>query len=114
MLKGAIGIHQRVWLVGIPATIMILLFAVGFALFGVLERLGSLPLFLGKLLYGAPFTVLNVLFNWTFGSFIFMEFPRELQFTSRTLRHKMSTDPEVAEMAHIICEQLNKHDPNHC
>ncbi|TQE99435.1 MAG: hypothetical protein FKY71_08675 [Spiribacter salinus] len=60
-------------------------------------------------LLGAPFVVLNFLFNTLVGSFIFLEWPRELQFTARIRRLWRAGDWRATRFAKV----LNEGDPGH-
>ena len=58
--------------------------------------------------------ILDVLFNWTFGTLYYREIPREFLFTSRCHRHLQSKGIQLAR-AHYICTNLlNPSDEGHC
>lgn len=65
------------------------------------------------------FIVLDILYNWTIGAFIFWEHPLETNlFTDRLEEHKYGmganqTD-ESKELALYYCKRLDKYDPGHC
>lgn len=62
------------------------------------------------LFLGVPFLVLDVLYNWLFGTIIWWEFPKEFLYTDRLKRKKL----EGYEDAFEQCRMLNKFDPDHC
>jgi hypothetical protein len=94
---------ERLWLIGPVALLMFWLYS-----FAV-TRTGAI-----RIIVGAPFMVINAAFNATAGTLIFAEMPRELFFTDRLKRMKESFDPETAEVARLICSEMNKADPGHC
>lgn len=61
--------------------------------------------------------VLDVIFNWVFGTILFLEFPKSGVFTSRLKRHRFKDDWR-GKVATFICIQLlDTFDPNpngHC
>lgn len=59
---------------------------------------------------GLPFMIIDVLYNWTVGTILFVEFPRELLYTSRLQRHKTYG----SEFAASCCQILNRWDEGHC
>ena len=75
---------------------------------------------LGILWYGlAPIFIfallLDVLFNFIWGTIIFLEIPRELLFTSRCQRHLKESQGWRLRNAHFVCTYLlNPFDPEHC
>ena len=78
------------------------------ALLGTLTGVVMFPLAL-------LFLLADVVFNIVFGSFIFLESPREWLFTTRLARWKNSTpDTEGYRLANELCYQLSKIDPYHC
>lgn len=97
------GPMQRLWIVGIPAVLMYWIYC--FAI----TRTGPT-----RVIVGIPFMLLNAVFNATFGSFIFMEFPREWFFTDRLKRQKDSEKDDCARVAFMICHEMNKFDAGHC
>ncbi len=66
------------------------------------------------------FAVIDVAYNWTVGTFLFAEWPREFMFTARIDRwhdYRINDDPyrnAKVEMADYICELLARADPDHC
>lgn len=64
-----------------------------------------LPLTVGAL-------VLDVLFNLTFGTLLYLELPRELLFTTRCKRH-IEGEGRRYRMAAFWQRQLNQFDPGH-
>ena len=60
------------------------------------------------------FGVVNILYNWTVGTLLFLELPREFMFTSRLKRHKKGPDGQYKDFATYVCEELNIYDPGHC
>lgn len=71
-------------------------------------------IFLGPLAIGAVVGwLLDVAFNMTIGSLVYLELPHELTFTSRCKRHKKRLDWR-SDKAKWWCKQLNKFDPGHC
>lgn len=95
--------QQRLWLVG-PIALMMF----WFYCFAV-TRTGAVRVFVGL-----PFMATNALFNLTCGSIIFWELPREVFFTDRLKRQKISENAQNAKVAAIICAEMNKADPGHC
>lgn len=64
------------------------------------------------------FIVGDILYNWTVGSFIFWERPRQALFTDRLIAHKagvsVNSTPESKEVATEYCKLLGYYDPGHC
>lgn len=81
----------------------------------IMEDGGELSLFWKAVLW--PWAVvgllMDILFNWTVGSLIYAELPRELTFTSRCKRHKRSVRWR-GNVARWWCRQLEQIDPGHC
>jgi len=63
--------------------------------------------------YALFFAVLNTLHNWTVGTILFREFPREFFTTTRVKRHKNNNDPSKRELADMIGGFLDGQDPGH-
>lgn len=61
--------------------------------------------------YGVCFYVLDVLYNWTVGTFIWWEFPRETLFTTRLER---KVKEEGSQLGCVLCKYLSVYDPDHC
>ena len=59
--------------------------------------------------YLAIGVVFDVLFNWTFGTLIFRELPREFLFTSRVQRHADDDNPRADYWVRV----LNIIEPGH-
>jgi hypothetical protein len=57
--------------------------------------------------------VLDVAFNLTFGTVMYVEIPRELLFTARCRRHKRG-DGWRKNLAEWFCHNLNAFYPGHC
>jgi len=97
--------------------LLVNLFAAAMHAKAIVERGDSIPFVLLLPLYVGAFVglVLDVLFNWTAGSIVYRELPRELTFTSRCKRHKLAPwGTRDREKAEWWCKQLNKFDPGHC
>lgn len=62
------------------------------------------------LVLGVPFIILDVLYNWIFGTIIWLELPREFLYTTRLKRKKAGGHEEAFRQ----CKILNKYDPGHC
>ncbi len=59
--------------------------------------------------------ILDVVFNLTIGTVMFMELPKELLFTSRCKRHKHESPIGWRrDLAWFACKQLDQIDPGHC
>ncbi len=75
---------------------------------------------LGTAWYGGyPFFIIGLamdtLFNWTFGTLYYREFPQEFLFTARSARHIRSNDLTQRERAEFICKNLlDPADRGHC
>ena len=68
---------------------------------------GGYPIFFIALL-------MDVLFNFTFGSVFYREFPKEFLFTARCSRHLKGTGIQLAR-AHFVCTNLlDPADKGHC
>ena len=67
------------------------------------------------ILFAVVGIIFDVVFNFTIGTFIYWELPKEWLFTSRCHRHKLG-DPgsKRCKLAHWVCKQLNQIDPGHC
>ncbi len=68
---------------------------------------------------GYPFfalgLLLDVLFNFTFGTLYYREFPQEFLFTSRSARHMKSSDSVQRSRAETVCSTLlDPADQGHC
>lgn len=61
----------------------------------------------------SPLYFVDVLFNVTFGTLMFVEWPKTLTFTRRCDSHLLDTDWRGIE-ARYICRILNLFSPNHC
>jgi hypothetical protein len=59
------------------------------------------------------FTVINTLHNWTVCTFLFWEFPKEFQTTTRLKRLKSDPDPAKRELADLLGGFLNSQDAGH-
>lgn len=64
-------------------------------------------------IYGYTGLIWNLLWNWTWGTIIFREIPRELFFTDRVQRLVSSDDYRKRTVAVKWAERLNKVDPGH-
>jgi hypothetical protein len=68
-------------------------------------------------LLAAVFVVVDVAFNWTWGTYLYREFPRELLFSARTKRHLRDTSGrsrvEQKRTARKWAEILNMVDRGH-
>lgn len=70
-----------------------------------------------KLVYyglAVPFYVCDIFYNVVFGSFIYLEIPRELIFTKRIARHRNSPYDGPATYSKFACKVLDYFDPGHC
>ncbi|MCK4759963.1 MAG: hypothetical protein KAT69_07920 [Candidatus Aminicenantes bacterium] len=68
---------------------------------------GGYPIFAIALL-------MDILFNFTFGSVFYREFPKEFLFTARCSRHLKGTGIQLAR-AHFVCVNLlDPADKGHC
>ena len=118
------SIDTRYMLVGPLAFPVYIMFAAGFWLYHHTPdtRLGRFikPFLLWP--YGLTFGVVDVLFNWTVGTWLFWELPQELLFTSRLTRwksgqvHKPFSEAKLDKQAfaYYVCGLLDRHDENHC
>lgn len=61
-------------------------------------------------LYGVPFLVIDTAYNWSVGTFIWWEFPRETLYTARLERKVAEGHP----LARVLCSYLSVYDPDHC
>jgi len=55
----------------------------------------------------------DIIFNWTYGSFVFREWPREWLFSDRIRRHVLSSDRRSRRIALRWARLLNAIDPDH-
>lgn len=102
-----------VWIVGFP------LFVAVMHAKAIMEKGTELTLFWKiHLVPMALFAViLDITFNLTLGSIMFLELPRELLFTSRCRRWKETGDRYPywrMKLAEWWCKQLNQIDEGHC
>ena len=58
--------------------------------------------------------LIDILWNVTVGNFIYLEWAKELTFSSRCHRHKNESFGWQRERAVWWCAELSKYDPNHC
>jgi len=63
--------------------------------------------------YGVFFAVLNTAHNWTVGTIIFRELPREFFTTTRCKRWKLSDDASRRELADLVGGFLDSRDAGH-
>ncbi len=91
-----------------PLTFVIyILFAFGMAVYHSLDGWKQKAWYY---LYGVPFLALDVAYNWTVGTFIWWEWPRETLYTAR-LERKVA---EGHEFGCVLCQYLSIYDPDHC
>lgn len=66
-------------------------------------------------IYAALFVgiVADVVFNWTWGTIIFREIPREFVFTNRLKRHHRGSDAKQKKRAEPWVTLVNMIDPGH-
>ena len=64
-----------------------------------------------RILYGAPFLIIDTLYNWTIGTWVWAELPRETLYTARLERKAKEED---RPWAFTLCEILSIWDPDHC
>lgn len=96
------------YLLTAPLTAVVLaLYALGFT---VANRLDGMSYQAWKYTYGTAFLVIDVLYNWTIGTFIWWERPREWVFTERLQRHARGG----RGFACILCRYLSIWDEDHC
>jgi len=55
------------------------------------------------------FVIVDILYNWTVGTILFLEFPKEGLFTPRVQRHYNNGDYQAEVIARIV----NEIDPQH-
>ena len=83
----------------------------------VVERGEELtPFFAGPVYVGFVVgLVLDVIWNWTAGCWIYRERPRKITFTSRCKLHKKKplSDPR-GRKARVWCREMNKYNAGHC
>ena len=106
---------MRMWLVGPYIAFMFSLYSLGYYLLGKLEN-GAWWLYPIVWPYKIVFALLNVLFNFTAGSFIYWEMPpKGVFFTTRT-QYYIDNYPEdhpKHEMAEWFSVFVNRPDPDH-
>lgn len=105
-------LYMRHLLVAPVILVLYIYFAIIFSLHHKVYN-GDSP-FLLKLVLGAPFYIFDVLFNMFFASFILLEFPKELTFTSRLVRHKAAGGVGTGIYATRMCQLLSEFDKEHC
>ena len=110
------NIHERHMLLGPISFIVITYFA---SLFWVLRKMNYQKRFEWKFIpvypFGWLFLLIDIAFNYTVGSFLFLEFPKEHLFTTRLERHKNNTvNEDYRNFAIYICGLLDRYDPGHC
>lgn len=68
--------------------------------------------------YAMFFVPLDILFNWTVGTFVFWEWPTQQLFTDRCEEHKWEQAPRWTPASKILalfyCKRMDKYDPGHC
>jgi len=107
--------RREVWAVCVllitgPITfVMYMLFAFGYSVYHALARWPKIQK-AWRYGYGTPFSVLNLLYNLTIGSLMFLDRPRWLQFTRRLKEHKKKDHA----VAFFMCQMVNVFDPGHC
>lgn len=110
-----VTIDDRHMIVGPISFILMVYFAI---LFKIITKMNYQKKFEWKFLPIYPFAliflVLDFLYNIFIGSFLFLEFPKELLFTERLKRHKESSNKEYRDFAKYSCWLLSRHDPGHC
>ena len=75
----------------------------------------SRPLYYLAYLFAFVGVVLDVAYNLTYGSVIFLDPPRELSFTSRLKRYRRGPVNWRWNLATWFCERLlNPYDKGHC
>ena len=116
-MKAFWNINSRHMLVGPLSFLLLLWFAIGYALKDYFEPRGvpSILRSVAIVTIVLPFAVADILYNVLVGTFLFWELPKELMFTSRLGRWKKRTDdPMKSAYAKYICGLLHLHDPDHC
>ncbi len=58
--------------------------------------------------------LMDVLFNWTFGTLYYREFPQEFLFTARSARHIKGTGIQLARAQFVCSYMLDPADRGHC
>ena len=110
------NIHVRHMLVGPISFLVIMYFSI---LFLVLTKMKYQKKFEWKFIPIYPFAwlflLIDVLFNYTVGTFLFLELPKENLFTARLKRHKNNDkNHDYRDFAFYICGLLNRYDKGHC
>jgi len=110
------NIHERHMLVGPISFFVIMYFGIGYAILQKMNYQGKFELkFIPLYPLAWLFFIIDVLFNYFVGSFLFLEFPKEHLFTTRLQRHKNNfVNDDYRNFANYICDLLHRHDPNHC
>ena len=118
------NIDTRYALVGPISYFVLWYFATGFALFRFRDRFENRLIWWTLNFIYQPviwaFAIIDLLFNWVIGTFMFAEFPREFMFTERLRRWaKIELGDDIYKNAKIkqafyICGLLGRSDPNHC
>lgn len=93
-------------LTGPVSAVMLALYGIGFSVY---HRLGGPAQAVWKYAYGIPFAILNFAYNLTIGTITWLEFPQELQYTTRVQR-KLD---EGHRLAMWQAWMLNYFDPDH-
>jgi len=97
------------WLLFIPAANIINRYKQG--------KLNGVETFLGKI-YIYSFAVVDILYNYSYGTGLFMAFPPKGKHTlTARLKHYLRTEPESwrGEIAYFMCRyMIEPHDPGHC
>lgn len=96
-----------------PATFIMLIMCV-IASFAYYKVGSVIPKWIPMIIVGIPFIILDVIYNVVFGSFVFLEFPREWLYTKRIVRHRNSPYSGPREFSHFMCRILDHWDPGHC
>jgi hypothetical protein len=110
------NIHERHMILG-PISFMVLAFYA--IIFTIIHKMNYKGKFEWKFLPLYPFVIIfaivDLIYNITIGTLLFLELPKELLFTSRLKRHKNGPDGDNKDFAIYVCSKLmDRYDPGHC
>lgn len=85
-------------------------YAFGFWMYNIVlgGENGGIKASIFKYLYGVPFLIIDVLYNFIIGTIIWFEIPKEMVYTDRIKRWS-----NHSEFAKVLAEYLNIWDPDH-
>ncbi len=101
-------------MIWVPVILLLLFYA--YVIYAGVKRVWSQLSFIQKSFFLpiALFYPVDILFNWTLGSLLFLEAPKELTLSERCERHIQGHNFLRKRIANQVCLLLNIFEPNHC